>query len=403
MYISRTLQFQVDKLSSFFPVILVTGPRQVGKTTMLKNCMRNNRTFVSLDVLEIRNLAKNDPALFFQKYKPPLLIDEIQYAPELFPYIKSIVDDSGENGMFWLTGSQQFLLMQNVTETLAGRVGILEMQGFSIAEKTNRKSVPFAPSKNIPDSKDEKDVPEIFKEIWLGSYPKLCLNENAIDFWEIFYSSYVQTYIERDVRTLTKTGDELSFLKFMKTVAARIGNLLDYNDIAKDIGISQPTAKAWMSILVSCGIVFLLHPYSNNLTNRIVKTPKIYFSDTGLACYLTGWKTSEVLENGAMSGAFFENYVVSEIRKSYIHNGKTPSLYFYRDKDKKEIDLILEENNILYPVEIKKKSNPDKNDIRNFSVLEKLNVSIGTGMVICLTKNNLPIADNVFSMNVQDL
>lgn len=375
----------------------------MGKTTMLKNCMRNNRTFVSLDVLEIRNLAKNDPALFFQKYKPPLLIDEIQYAPELFPYIKSIVDDSGENGMFWLTGSQQFLLMQNVTETLAGRVGILEMQGFSIAEKTNRKSVPFAPSKNIPDSKDEKDVPEIFKEIWLGSYPKLCLNENAIDFWEIFYSSYVQTYIERDVRTLTKTGDELSFLKFMKTVAARIGNLLDYNDIAKDIGISQPTAKAWMSILVSCGIVFLLHPYSNNLTNRIVKTPKIYFSDTGLACYLTGWKTSEVLENGAMSGAFFENYVVSEIRKSYIHNGKTPSLYFYRDKDKKEIDLILEENNILYPVEIKKKSNPDKNDIRNFSVLEKLNVSIGTGMVICLTKNNLPIADNVFSMNVQDL
>lgn len=403
MYIYRTLQFQIDKLSSFFPVILVTGPRQVGKTTMLKNCMRNNRTFVSLDVLEIRNLAKNDPSLFFQKYKPPLLIDEIQYAPELFPYIKSIVDESGENGMFWLTGSQQFLLMQNVTETLAGRVGILEMQGFSIAEKTNRKSVPFAPSKNIPDSKDEKDVPEIFKEIWLGSYPRLCLNENAIDFWEIFYSSYVQTYIERDVRTLTKIGDELSFMKFMKTVAARIGNLLDYNDIAKDIGISQPTAKAWMSILVSCGIVFLLHPYSNNVTNRIVKTPKIYFSDTGLACYLTGWKTSEVLENGAMSGAFFENYVVSEIRKSYIHNGKTPSLYFYRDKDKKEIDLILEDNNILYPVEIKKKANPDKNDIRNFSVLEKLNVQTGTGMVICLTKNNLPVKDNVFSMNVQNI
>ena len=256
---------------------------------------------------------------------------------------------------------------------------------------------------NFSDSKEKKDGPEIFREIWLGSYPRLCTNENAVDFWEFFYSAYIQTYIERDVRALTKIGDELTFMKFMKTVAARIGNLLDYNDIAKDIGISQPTAKAWMSILVSCGIVFLLQPYSSNLTNRIVKTPKIYFSDTGLACYLTGWKTSEVLENGAMSGSFFENFVVSEVRKSYIHNGKTPSLFFYRDKDKKEIDLILEENNVLYPVEIKKKSNPDKDDIANFKVLEKLNVQIGTGMVVCLTKNNLPIIDNVFSMNVQDL
>lgn len=403
MYISRTLQQQVEKVSSFFPVVLVTGPRQVGKTTMLKSCMEKNRTFVSLDELEIRAIAKSDPALFFQKYKAPLLIDEIQYAPELFPYIKSIVDESNETGMFWLTGSQQFLLMQNVTESLAGRVGILEMQGFSIAEKANRTHLPFVPTMNVSSSKNINDEPEVFREIWLGSYPRLWTNENSTDFWEIFYSSYVQTYIERDVRALLNIGDELSFMKFMKTVAARIGNLLDYNDVAKDVGISQPTAKAWMSILVSCGIVFLLYPYSSNLTNRIVKTPKIYFNDTGLACYLTGWKTSEVLENGAMSGAFFENYVVSEIRKSYIHNGKSPSLYFYRDKDKKEIDLILEENNVLHPIEIKKKSNPNKDDISNFKVLEKLNVIIGTGMVICLTKNNLPIRDNVFSMNVQDL
>ncbi len=403
MYIFRTLQSQVKKLSTFFPVILVTGPRQVGKTTMLKNCMEKNRTFVSLDDLEIRNLAKNDPSLFFQKYKTPLLIDEIQYVPELFPYIKSIVDQSDEDGMIWLTGSQQFLLMQNVTESLAGRVGILEMQGFSIAEKEKKISAPFLPSNHIFDTTNQKDVPVIFKEIWLGSYPRLCINENAIDFWELFYSSYVQTYIERDVRFLTKIGDELSFMKFMRTVAARIGNLLDYNDIAKDVGISQPTAKAWLSILVSCGIVFFLQPYSSNVTNRIVKTPKVYFSDTGLACYLTGWKTSEVLENGAMSGAFFENYVVSEIRKSYIHNGKIPALYFYRDKDKREIDLILEENSVLYPVEIKKKSNPNKTDITNFKVLEQLPVSIGTGMVICLTKNNLPITDTVLSMNVQDL
>lgn len=403
MYISRTLQQQVEKVSSFFPVVLVTGPRQVGKTTMLKSCMEKNRTFVSLDELEIRAIAKSDPALFFQKYKAPLLIDEIQYAPELFPYIKSIVDESNETGMFWLTGSQQFLLMQNVTESLAGRVGILEMQGFSIAEKANRTHLPFVPTMNVSSSKNINDEPEVFRDIWLGSYPRLCTNENATDFWEIFYSSYVQTYIERDVRALLNIGDELSFMKFMKTVAARIGNLLDYNDVAKDVGISQPTAKAWMSILVSCGIVFLLYPYSSNLTNRIVKTPKIYFNDTGLACYLSGWKTSEVLENGAMSGAFFENFVVSEIRKSYIHNGKSPSLYFYRDKDKKEIDLILEENNVLHPIEIKKKSNPNKDDISNFKVLEKLNVIIGTGMVICLTKNNLPIRDNVFSMNVQDL
>ncbi|MCF0237917.1 MAG: ATP-binding protein, partial [Sphaerochaetaceae bacterium] len=346
MFIQRTIKEQINKMSSFFPVILVTGPRQVGKTTLLKNIKEDNRTFVSLDDLEIRALAKNDPSLFFQKYKTPILIDEIQYAPELFPYIKIIADEKNQAGLFWITGSQQFLLMQNVTESLAGRVGIIEMQGFSISEKQKRECKIFVPD-NLFIRGSDYPFSEIFYNIWIGSYPRLWVNENAPEYWESFYSSYVQTYIERDVRSLTKIGDELTFLKFMKTIAARIGNLLDYNDIAKDVEISGPTAKAWMSILVSCGIIFLLQPYSNNFTKRIVKTPKLYFNDTGLACWLSGWKTKEVLENGAMSGAFLENFAISEIRKTWLHNGKTPELYFYRDKDKIEIDLLISNNNVL--------------------------------------------------------
>ncbi len=398
MYIQRTLEQSIQQLAEFYPVLLITGPRQVGKTTVLKNCEAEKRAYVSLDTLENRDLAKRDPALFLQRFPSPVLIDEIQYAPELFPYIKAIVDEKGDSGMFWLTGSQQFHLMKNVSESLAGRVGILRLQGFSQSEKTLIPcSTPFLPTPEYITGKENtailQDLNSVFHTIWKGSYPKLF---NAADnLWEIYYESYLQTYIERDIKELSSVNNELDFLKFMRTLAARTGQLLNYADIAADVGVSQPTIKSWLSILSASGLVYILPPYSNNVTSRIVKTPKVYFMDTGLACYLTGWKTPETLETGAMNGAFFETYVVSEIIKSYWHNGKNPNIYFYRDKDKKEIDVILEENGTLYPIEIKKKSNPTPDDIKAFSLLNKFNTRIGAGGVICMAQTHLPLINNI--------
>jgi len=395
MYIQRTLEQSIRQLAQFYPVLLITGPRQVGKTTVLKNCDKENRTYVSLDTLENRELAKRDPALFLQRFPAPVLIDEIQYAPELFPYIKAIVDEKGESGMFWLTGSQQFHLMKNVSESLAGRVGILRLQGFSQAEKNRTPcSAAFLPTAEyLAQRTAVTDLKSIYYNIWKGSYPKLFSADDTL--WEIYYESYLQTYIERDIKELSSVNNELDFLKFMRTLAARTGQLLNYADIAADVGVSQPTIKSWLSVLVASGLVYTLQPYSNNITNRIVKTPKVYFMDTGLACYLTGWKTPETLEIGAMNGAFFETYVVSEIIKSYWHNGKNPNIYFYRDKDKKEIDVILEENGFLYPLEIKKKSNPTLDDVKAFGLLKKFNMKVGMGGVICMAPTHLPLTENI--------
>ena len=403
MYKRRILEKQIIKISSFFPVVLITGPRQVGKTTILQNCSEAERKYVSLDTLEVRKLAKEDPSLFLQRFSPPVLIDEVQYAPELFPYIKNIVDKEKNTGAFWLTGSQQFHLMQNITESLAGRVGILKLQGYSQAEKLTRTNdATFLEKlKNINTQSPETQeytASDVFRTIWKGSYPKLY--DSNDDFWEIFFNSYIETYIQRDVKALLTVSNELHFLKFIKAVAARTGQLLNYADLANDVGVSQPTIKVWLSILQSSGLVYLLQPFATNITSRLIKTPKLYFLDTGLVASLTAWKTSETLELGAMNGAIFETYVVSEILKSYWNNGKNPNLYFYRDKDKKEIDLLIEEDGSLYPIEIKKKSNPDKNDIKNFKVLEKLGQPIGMGSVICLAHTNLPITEKTWSFPV---
>lgn len=402
-YIHRTIEQSICRVSAFYPVVLITGPRQVGKTTVFKNCEAGKRTYVSLDTLENRELAKNDPALFLQRFPAPVLIDEIQYAPELLPYIKAAVDAKNEPGMYWLTGSQQFHLMKNVSESLAGRVGILRLQGFSQSEKyLESNSLPFLPTPeylNLRVSTAPKtDLKSVYEMIWKGSYPKLYNAENI--YWDIYYESYLQTYIERDIRELSAVNNELDFLKFMRALAARTGQLLNYADLAADVGVSQPTAKAWLSVLNTSGLVYILPPYSTNVTNRIVKTPKVYFMDTGLACYLSGWKTPETLEAGAMNGAFFETYVISEIIKSYWHNGKNPNIYFYRDKDKKEIDVLLEENGILYPIEIKKKANPSLDDVKAFSLLSKHNFKTGSGAVLCMAATHLPLSENINSIPV---
>lgn len=401
----RTVKKTLLNASQTFPVVLVTGPRQVGKTTLLEISAEENRNYVSLDDYEQRALAQSDPTLFLQYHQPPLIIDEIQYAPELFNAIKISVDKVNTNGLYWLTGSQKFQLMQGITESLAGRVAIIELQGFAMAEIDNRASslLPFLPTASwIKKAKNRKPkalfVNELYQRIWRGSYPRV-INEKAIST-DLFYNSYLQTYIQRDVRDLTRVTDEKAFRDFIRSVAARTSQLLNYADLARDVSIDQKTAKAWLSVLETSGLIYLLQPYHNNVTNRLIKTPKLYFLDTGLCRYLTQWSTPETLESGAFSGAILETYVVSELLKSYWYNGLTPYFYFYRDKEKNGIDLLVEQNNELYPIEIKKTASPGKSAIKNFSVLKKLGKTIGAGAVICLKEQHIPLSAEVSAIPV---
>lgn len=398
MYRARSLEASLKLISQFSPVVVLTGPRQVGKTTVLQHTEQEGRQYVSLDSLANRHLAQNDPELFLQRYPAPVLIDEIQYAPELFPYIKAIVDRDRKAGMYWLTGSQQYHLMQHVTESLAGRVGILQLQGFSQAEKNNQPQLPaFLPTPSLLEERAKaqpvQSLHQLYHTIWKGSYPQMEGSDDA--FWEIFYDSYLQTYIQRDVRELSSVGNLLDFMKFMQVLAARTAEELNFTTISKIVGVSVPTIKSWVSILEASGVIYLLQPFSSNLSKRLTKTPKVYFLDTGLVSYLCAWKSAEVLELGAMSGEILETYVVSEILKSYWHQGKNPRVSFYRDKDGREIDLLIEENGKFYPIEIKKKSNPSIADIKAFTRLASLKLSLGEGAVICLASTHLPIKEGV--------
>lgn len=397
----RTMEKILKQVSKSFPVVLVTGPRQVGKTTLLEMCAAENMKYVSLDDLDVRSLAQNDPGLFTQTYTPPLIIDEIQYAPQLFSYIKIAVDREKKNGMFWLTGSQKFHLMKGITESLAGRVAVLDLLGLSNAEinHTAEKSKPFLPDVGIEQTKGIS-LTDAYRKIWFCSFPRVIDNPDVRD---IFYRSYIQTYIQRDVKDILNITDEITFHKFLGAIAARTGQLLNYADVARDVAIDNKTVKAWLSVLEASGLVYLLYPYHTNVTKRIIKTPKIYFLDTGLCSYLTKWTTPEALEAGAMSGAIFETYVVAEILKSYWHNGQEANLYFYRDTDQKEVDLLIESNNTLFPIEIKKTATPSKTAVRSFDVLDKLNKQIGHGAVICLTEKNIPISGNVTAISVANI
>ena len=386
-YIKRSLEKVVLQVSKEYPVVLISGPRQVGKTTMLKKLMEGtDRNYVSLDDLQERALAKNDPEMFLQLHKPPVLIDEVQYAPELFSMIKLIVDKEHRKGDFWLTGSQIFDLMKGVQESLAGRVAVLSLSSLSQTEIYGGEDSPFQLDlKHLTERKEKRtsvDLQEIFRRIFQGSMPAIVSNEVSNN--SIFYGSYLSTYIERDVRNLSDAIDSLKFLRFLTAVAARCSQMLNVNEIARDADINLKQAKDWMGILETLGIIFYLHPFSNNMLKRLVKTPKYYFYDTGLVAYLTKWSSPETLENGAMNGAILENYVVSEIRKSYLNSGKAPFMYYYRDKDAREIDIILEQNGELNPIEIKKSANPAPEILRSFSVLEKTGLNRGKGAVICM-------------------
>ena len=386
-YIARNLEKVVLEVTKEYPVVLVTGPRQVGKTTMLQKLMEGtDRNYVSLDDLNERNLAKTDPEMFLQLHKPPILIDEVQYAPELFVYIKIHVDKYHNEGDFWLAGSQVFKLMSGIQESLAGRVAVLSLTSLSQAEICGGEMQPFTLDiEELSARRKERtkaDTGVIFDRIFRGSMPAIVSEKNSNS--QIFYSSYLTTYIERDVRELSDAIDSLKFLHFITAVAARCGQILNIAEIARDADINQKQAKNWLGVLETLGLIFYLHPYSNNMLKRLVKTPKLYFYDTGLVCYLTKWSSAETLQSGAMNGAILENYVVAEIRKTYLNCGKDPYMYYYRDKDAREIDIILEHDGVLNPIEIKKTANLGSELIKVFKLLDKSSAKRSKGAVVCM-------------------
>ena len=397
MYRKRLAETTVNTLSKMFGAILVNGPRQVGKTTMLKKITKDIR-YATLDDVIVRASAEEQSGTFFKDNPPPVFVDEIQKAPVLFEQIKMYIDRDNKKGQFYMCGSQQFKMMKGVSESLSGRIGLMTLLGYSLREiKDVDFNMPFIPTDEYfaerKKSLADVDYDEVWNILHRGSMPELC--ENPDFDWQMFYGAYLRTYIERDVRDLTDIGDIVKFTKFMVAVAAMSGNLLNIASLSRDIGISQPTAERWLSVLVASNIVYLLQPYSNNVAKRAIKTPKVYFLDTGLAAYLTKWTTPEVLKNGAMAGAFFESFIVSEVIKSYYNRGVLePPIYFYRDKEMNEIDLIIENAGVLHPLEIKKHADPTKKDIEAFSVLGKIpGIVRGNGGVICLYDKLISLTD----------
>jgi len=394
MYIKRHIEQAVLDRAKMKGAVVVTGARQAGKTTLIET-LKPDIPMITFDDLPTRQRAIAEPSTFFDFFPPPVFIDEVQYAPVIFHYIKILLDRSHNKGDFFLTGSQSFQLMENVTESLAGRAGILSLNGLSLREINGENwDKPFLPTMEyLMERKSNRTVMntvKIWETIHRGCLPELVANPDLK--WQQFYADYIITYLERDVRKLTQVADEDSFYKFMAVCAAMTGQMLNLSSLAKDVGISEPTAKRWLSILKTSGLIYLLKPYSNNAISRAVKTPKLHFLDIGLAAYLTRWLTPETLLNGAMSGHFFESFVVGEILKSYANAGLEVDLYHMRDGHQKEIDLLIHENNTLYPIEIKSSAEPDPKDIKNFTMLDEIkNINIGEGGVICLAKELLPL------------
>ncbi len=398
MYRKRHAEHTVKTLSKMFGAILVAGPRQVGKTTMLKT-LTQDIGYATLDDIIVRTVAQEQSGTFFKDNPPPVFVDEIQKAPQLFEQIKLLIDRDHKKGQFFMCGSQQFKMMKGGSDSLSGRIGLLTLLGYSLREiKGVDFDIPFIPTEEYFASRRESLATVAYDDAWSiihrGSMPELC--ENPDFDWQMFYGAYLRTYIERDVRDLSEIGDAVKFSKFMVSVAAMTGSLLNLASLARDVGISQPTAERWLSILVASNIVYLLKPYSNNITKRAIKTPKVYFLDTGLAAYLTKWNTPDVLKNGAMAGSFFESFVISEVIKSYYNKGfLEPPIYFYRDKEMNEIDLIIEDGGTLYPIEIKKHADPTKKDIEAFNLLDKIpDIKRGSGGVVCLYDNLITLKDN---------
>lgn len=406
MYIERDITSLVESTVETFPIVLLTGPRQIGKSTLLQTLSKRSgteRTYVSLDDLDIRELAKSDPKLFMQRYAPPVIIDEIQYAPELFPYLKLFVDEHTLLGQIWLTGSQAFAMMDGVQESLAGRVGILDLTCLTQREIFQQRSagaVDFTLEYLRSVALQAEIVGEraIFDRIVRGGMPAVIANPrmNVAQY----YASYISTYIERDIRKDVALRDEFKFMQFLRAAASRIGQLLNITNLAQDCEVSPPTAKTWLGLLEKAGLIYYLHPYSGNMLKRMVKAPKLYFADTGLASYLTGWDSGATAALGAMAGQLFENYVVSQIRASYINSGTSVQMYYLRTRDGAEIDLVLVRNGTVVPVEIKKSASPSMSSTRAFKLLDQGALPRSTGAIVCLAQELLPRSEEVIVVPV---
>ena len=414
-YIKRAIEDIVLHSDKTFKSILVTGARQTGKTKMIKELFPDKK-YVLIDDPFIEEQAISNPNMFMMLNPPPVIYDEVQRAPELFRYIKIACDMSDENAQFCLSGSQPLELMEKASESLAGRVGIIELAPLSQREIDGDSfALPFVPTMDyIKERSQSVTLPtNIWERIHRGGYPAL---QNPEVEWSMFFSSYVKTYLERDVRKLTAVQDLNDFRRFMVAVAARTGQIVNYSNIADEIGKDQTTVKAWMSILEASGIVYLLEAYTPSVLNRAIKSPKVYFRDTGLAAYLTRWLTPDTLANGAMSSAFFETFVISEILKSYSNRGidYRYCVSYYRGRDKKkvkrngetvevesEIDLIIEENGVLYPIEIKQGTKVSADEASAFPVLDKVSEKKrGTGAIICTCPAPGMLRDNLFQIPV---
>ena len=402
----RHLNQTLQRIAAQFPAVLVTGPRQVGKSTLLQDFGKADYRYVSFDDPLQLNLAKQDGTLFFLNHSGRLVLDEVQYAPELFPLLKLHIDREKKNGQYLLSGSQAFELMKNVNESLAGRIAVLKLQGLSLREITqNAFYRPFVPDagylaerqRNLPDWQGL----DLWMLIHRGYMPRLY--EQPTD-WQVYYASYVATYIERDVRQLIALNNPNDFTTFMVAVASRSGELLNYSNIANEVGVSVDTVKRWLAVLQTSGIVYLLQPYSSNRLKRAVKTPKLYFSDTGLMAYLTRWLTPETLQAGAKSGQFFETFAVGEIVKSFYNAGMEPPLYYYRDSNQKEIDLIIEYDRTLYPVEIKQTASPNKKMAAAFKLLREAvpasEMTVAAGVIVNQYPDQLWLDQNLLALPV---
>lgn len=404
LYFHRAMESACREAAEQFPVLLLTGSRQVGKTSLLEHLREDERRYVTLDDMNLRRLAKSDPALFLQRFPPPVLIDEVQYAPELFPAIKLLVDRDQMPGSVWLTGSQSFPLMKGISESLAGRVAILNLLGFSARESDRRSPdvPPFLPGGDAvaarKDSVTDTNLASVYERIWRGSFPALVTGR--VRDHDLFYRSYVQTYLQRDVRDLLKIGDLDVFMRFLKAVAARTGQLLNFTDLARDCAVSVNTSRNWMAVLQASHQVFLLPAWHSNISKRLYTTPKLHFLDTGLCAYLTEWSSPETLSAGAMAGAILESYVMAEILKSWWHRGKEPTLYHYRDKDGREIDLLIAHDGRLYPIEVKRAATVGVDDAAAFRLLERRGAKAGTGAVLSLSADHVPLSRTVDNLPV---
>ena len=394
-YIHRELERKFLEADRFFKAVLVIGARQVGKSTMLKELAKEqNRTIVTMDNDYARDLAMSDPGLFFQTYKPPILIDEIQKAPNLLEHIKVMCDESEERGRFWLTGTQRKNIMEKSRETLAGRLGILRLYGLSYREKQGiLDPVPLDFSMEClqkrKESLPDNDIISIYEHIWKGGYADI--QDASGEMAQTYYQSYIDNYLIADAVYNEGITDIVGFKRFIRACAALVGNLVNYRTLCEAAGISDQTAKKWLGILQDMDVVYLLEPYSNNELQRLIKTPKLYFCDTGLCAYLTRWLTADSLREGAASGHFYENYVVMELVKNYAYARDNAILSFYRDDNAKEIDVFAEENGMIHPLEIRKSANPEKKEIRKFSVIEKTSLKRGCGGIICMFPAPFPI------------